>query len=267
MADVLLTYALHDDQGGVVSFAIAELDRAGLAVRPDRRDPRSPEGLWSQLGAQLDNPRKVSAWCLYLTDDSLADRRFTGELASALAEAGRRRPRDLPTAILLPASVSSEVPPGLRARVAVNLAEQYWAQRLRAAAEGRQPEIPPPGVPPYVLTIHQWGCGDERRQALEIRPRAGAWSPFAVSIPAVEYGAAQPRLCYGPRGAARVSEDVSGAEAAGGVAGGWWTARSAPPADRFNSYFLRHTCLPGMVKFGVDGGYVQYTVRLRPVRQ
>ncbi|MDP2872600.1 MAG: hypothetical protein Q8P31_08700 [Bacillota bacterium] len=267
MADVWLSYDKEDNRSGSVTFIAAELERAGLSPRLDARDLRGPESLWSQAGAYLSNVRSVSAWCLYLTEQSISDSRVAGQLVTTLFQAARRRPRDLVTASLFPGSFDPAlIPSGLRTRATVLLAEQYWAERLRAAVEGRQPEIPPPGLAPYALAIHQWGRDRASQQAIEIRPRAGSWGPFVAAIPAAETDQVQPQLRYGPRGQAAVGVAAVDPGAAGGEQNGeWYEMRAAAPADRYNSYFLHHAHAPSVLRFGAEGGYTQYTVRLRPV--
>jgi hypothetical protein len=265
MAEIWLTHDVEDNLGYAVDFAVTELERAGVVLRIDGRNLRT-DPLWQRAGASLLNPRKISAWCVYLSEATLSRADSLGQIVEAAAKVAEQRPGDLAIALVRPGSPGGRpIPPALASLPSIRMSEQYWAERLRAAVEKRRPEIPPPGIHPYALTLHQWGAEERQQQALEIRPIAGSWGPFVAGVPLREKDLVRPRLVHGPRGPVPADRPYQADDGTPSDDGQWWLLKGAAPADRLNSYYLRHDRMPETILFGVDGGHATYAVRLRPV--
>jgi len=268
MADIWLTHDPEDARGGAVAFIAAEMERAGAAVKLDPRHLRpGPQPLWRQVSGYVINPRRVGAWCFYITEETLAAGETAAEIAGAARLARQLRKERLPVAIICPGSLPPElISPELRSLGLVQMTSQYWVEQLRAAVEERRPEIPPPGLPPYALTLHDWGRGHGRGQALEIRSKLGTWSPFVAGVPAAERDEVSPRVLAGPRGRVPTAEPPVEVEERLSADGDWWMLQVTSPVERGSSYFLLHSQMPGKILFGAAGGTPQFVVRLRPVR-
>jgi hypothetical protein len=99
---------------------------------------------------------------------------------------------------------------------------------------------------------------------IEVRPRAGAWSPFLAAIPAVEMEEAGLSIMHGPAG--RLPQGGVLFNAGEGLTkdGQWAFALAGNEATPTQSYYITVKKLPSKLLFGADGG-TQYVVeRLAP---
>ena len=143
-----------------------------------------------------------------------------------------------------------------------SLREPDWKERIKAAAEGRTPNIARPLVNPYYLQIYGGAVTSGGQYVIEVRPRAGTWSPFVAAIPAAEAELVKIVISHGPAG--RIPNNIILFNTASGITSdGQWAFETAQnEATPTQSYFIYCEKLPSRLLFGVDGGSPQYIVEL-----
>lgn len=260
---VWITYAWDDNKDGDVDFTAQEMIRAGLDVKLDRWNLTAGKRLWEQIETFIQDSAKSDGWLLYATQASLGNEKCKEEFAYALDRALEQRGSDFPIIALFPASVDNElIPAGIKTRLFVSITDPDWKERIVAAIEGRQPAITKPQIEPYALTIHDLGKQHgEHSYAIEVRPRAGTWSPFIAGIPVDEKEDVSPHLLHGtskriPSGGMLVNcgEGTSND-------GRLWVTFAGNEATPTQSYYLFCKKLPSFLIFGVNGGQPQYHVK------
>lgn len=260
---VWLSYAWNDNVDGDVDFAAQELIKAGLDVKLDHWNLTAGKHLWEQIESFIQDSSKSDAWLLYATQASLGSQACKEEFAYALDRALHTRGGDFPVIALFPAPVETDlIPAGIKTRLFVSLTDPDWKERIVAAVEKRTSRITKTQVRPYALTIHKLGKehGD-KRFAIEVRPRAGTWSPFLAGIPLKEKEHVQPLLLHGP--AKRIP--MGGMVFSGGDGTSedkkLWLIFAGNEATPTQSYYMFCKKLPSFLIFGVNGSPPQYQVR------
>lgn len=188
MATIWITYAWADNENKDVDFVAQELIREGLQVKLDRWNLQAGKPLWEQIGEHITDPANCDAWAIFATHNSLASPACKEELAYALDRALNKRGERFPVIALFPSRVDQAlIPPAIRVRLHVSLTDPDWKERTVAACENRSLRQATEAIEPYVFKIH---LADQNAKSLrgynhviEVRPRAGVWSPFFVAIP------------------------------------------------------------------------------------
>ncbi len=264
MATVWLTYAWEDNKQGDVDFAAQELQRYGLTVKLDRWNISAGRRLWEQIQDFISNPGESDGWLLYATQASLQSEPCREELAYALDRALRARGEAYPVIALFPGPVeSSLIPPVIRIRLHVSLTDPDWKERVKAAVEGHPPTVAHRDLAAYYTKVHRTTARGAQ-YVIEVRPRAGTWSPFFAAVPLAEKAAVKPSILRGLRD--RVPEG-------GGVLhmngehesddGAWWMMFADDEATPTQSYFVYCQQLPSKLAFGVKDRAPQY--KLKPI--
>lgn len=254
MANVWITYAWADNQAGDVDFIAQELQRHGLTVKLDRWTLRAGMRLWEQIERFIQDPSESDAWLLFATANSLGSEPCKEEYAYALDRALRARGGKFPVIALFPASVDdSLIPAGIRTRLHVSLQDPDWYARIKATAEGSLLPSSAKDVAPFQLTIYQLpseGAG----YAIEVRPRAGTWSPFVAEIPSAEALRSPISLMHGPAGRLPRATMLVGAAEGTSADGAWSFVAAANEATPTQSYYIYCSSLPSKLKFGPEVG-------------
>lgn len=262
MATIWVTYAWADNQSGDVDFIAQELDAAGLKVKLDRWNIKAGARLWDQIAEFIQSPAQCDAWLLVATQASLGSEACREEYAYALDRALNLRGTTFPVMALFPATVDQAlIPAGIRTRLYVSLRDPDWKERIVAAAENRDANLPRPSIAPYHLTVHR-PPAPSSGFAIEVRPRAGSWTPFFAAIPLGEKDRVKLHIMHGPSG--RIPSGGILVLTGEGTRGDWAFCYAQNEATPTMSYYVFCSELPSKLLFGVDEG-VQYTVEM-PVR-
>jgi len=256
-----LTYAWDDNKDRDVDFVAQELSASGLTVKLDHWILGAGLRLWEQVAEHISNPELSDAWLLYATQSSLGSEPCKEEFAYALERALHTRGESFPVIALFPSTVDRElIPPGIRTRLFVSLTDPDWKERISAAAEGRPPAIARQAMEPYALTVHPVGDG---RYGIEVRPRAGTWSPFFAAVPLKGRDVLNPKIMHGPRGFVPAAGSLRAPGEEESADGEWWIMSSNDEASPTQSYFVFCNSLPSALVFGQRGDEgPQYTVQL-----
>ncbi|WP_342237604.1 toll/interleukin-1 receptor domain-containing protein [Inquilinus sp. OTU3971] len=174
-----LTYAWRDNEEQDVDFVISELRGTGLEVHFDRAQLIVGKRLWQQVDAAIKDP-SVSAWAMFVTENSLRSEPCLEEIAYALDRALREKGSNFPLIGIFPAPVDREIlPSALATRLYVNLRDPSWKKQIHDGVVGKNTfnvQAPTPFG-------HKW----HTELTLEVWPRAGTWAPFAAMVPEEEH--------------------------------------------------------------------------------
>jgi len=257
MATIWITYAWADNQSGDIDFIAQELTAAGLTVKLDRWNIKAGNRLWEQIADFIQSPSHCDAWLLIATQTSLGSEPCREEYAYALDRALNTRGSSFPVIALFPASVDqSLIPAAIRTRLYVSLTDPEWKERIVAAAENRDVNIRRTSVAPYHLVVHQ-RPNPPSRGVIEVRPRAGSWTPFIAAIPLADKDRVKLGIMHGPAGRIPMMGALVGTGA--GTNGDWYFHFAQNEATPTMSYYIFCAEDPSKLLFGADGGS-QYVV-------
>jgi hypothetical protein len=257
VATVWITYAWADNRSGDVDFVAQELEVAGVKVKLDRWNITAGVRLWDQIAEFIQSPDQCDAWLLVATQASLGSEPCKEEYAYALDRALNSRGTMFPVIALFPATVDNAlIPAGIRTRLHVSLRDPDWKERVVAAAQHREVNIERPRIAPYHLTVHQQRPPSSG-YVIEVRPRAGSWSPFVAAVPISEKDRVNLHIAHGAPGGPPSVAMLFGAGA--GATADWAFCFANNEATPTMSYYVFCTELPSKLLFGVHGG-VQYVL-------
>ncbi len=284
MIPLLLSCHPTDGTAGLGGFAAAELQRAGHNVRLDTRPLDGAARFWPPVHSAISNKLRAAAWAVLLSDTIALDPPSLETLAYAVAGADGTRGAGFPVIALRPGSSAAAMPPALSRMQQVSMADPSWAAAVRALSEGSAlsrgavggaGSRAATGTETFAVSLHHRGPGTpggRATTALEFRPVNLTWQRFFVAVPSAEKGSAALGLVHGVRG---FLPDLPGGEGAAGAGmsvgpspapdGGWAGLQGEKQANRRESYYLICGTVPTAVRFGVPGGHLQYTLRLRPI--
>jgi hypothetical protein len=261
MAAIWLTYAWEDNKSGDVDFLAQEMESSGVKVKLDRWNIQAGKRLWEQIENFIQNPSECDAWVLFATQNSLSSEACKEEFAYALDRALKTRGESFPVIGLFPTSGDSDlVPTGIRTRLYVSLTDSNWKERIKAAVEGRDPTITRSNIDPY--SIHVYSPGAEGvPYTIEVRPRAGSWSPFFAAIPLSENDSVKLSIMHGPKGRPVNSGMLFMTGSGPSNDGQMWGMFAQNEATPTQSYYVNCQQLPSKLIFGVYGGSPQFIVK------
>jgi hypothetical protein len=136
-----------------------------------------------------------------------------------------------------------------------------WKERIKAATENRSPNIAKNLLEPFVLKIHDIDSSD-RSKVIEIRPRAGSWTPFFAAIPLREKDEVSPTFMNGPKDRITTAGALFNTSQGLTNDNNWWGFKADNEASPYKSYYIHCKNLPSILIFGVDSGEPQYQVKL-----
>jgi hypothetical protein len=258
MATVWLTYAWQDNEHREVDFVAQELQSSGLTVKLDRWNLEAGRRLWAQIEHFICCQDESDAWLLYATQNSLGSEACKEEYAYALDRALDSRDSDFPIIALFPSRVDATlIPAGIRTRLYVSLTDAAWKERIKAAAEGRTPSVAKPQVAPFYHFVHDTKQLS-RRYVIEVRPRAGTWSPFVAAIPVTERNSVNPEIAFGP--ANRIPMGIVLFNMRQWINESWWFSTATNGASPTQSHYISCDRLPSELVFGVLDSQNQYRI-------
>jgi hypothetical protein len=198
---------------------------------------------------------------IYATENSLGSEAGKEEFSCALDRALDRRGNNFPVIAVFPGPVDdSVVPSGKRVRLSVSLSDLEWKDRVKAAVEDEIPFLARPQLEPFTIEMHRVRTTADRRIAIEVRPRAGTWSPFFAAVPLSEKDRVRPHIMHGPRGQALQGGAPSNTGEAPSSNDAWWVMFAQDKATPTQSYYIHCNELPSRIAFCVNGGRPQFTV-------
>jgi len=253
MQTVWITYSWEDNKEGDIDFIAQELTAFGLVVKLDRWNIHAGKRLWEQIENFICSPTECDAWVFVATQNSLSSEPCKEEYAYALNRALSSR-GTFPVIGLFLGHVGDDlIPVGIKTRLYVSVIDSDWKERIKAAAEGRTPDITRSTLEPYHLHVHQLPDDSECKCVIEVRPRAGSWGPFIAAIPVSEKDRASPSIVHGPKGTIPSSCII-------GISEGcspdrfWCYIIGSEEATPTRSYYVQCKELPSRLLFGSAPG-------------
>jgi hypothetical protein len=266
MSTVWITYAWDDNTQCDVDFVAQELVRVGVQVKLGHWNIRANGRLWEQIERFIEEETGSDAWLIYATQNSLGSKACKEEFSYALERAFSRRGDNFPVIAMFPGPVgNSLIPVGNRACLNVSLIDPEWTERVKAAAEERTPSLARPQLEPFTIQVHRDRSAAGHRFAIEVRPRAGTWSPFFAAVPLSEKDRVQPRIMHGPRGQVPQGNELPDTGEAPSSNDAWWVMFAQNEATPTQSYYIPCKELPSRLAFGVNGGQPQFIVADLPL--
>jgi hypothetical protein len=261
MSTIWITYAWEDNTNGDVDFVAQELVRAGVHVKLHHWNIRAGKRLWEQVERFIQDEAESDAWLIYATQNSLGGEARREELSCAFNRVISRRDNTFPIISLFPGPIDNGLmPAGTRTRLYASLTDLEWKERVKAAAEGRSPSLARPQLEPFTIQLHGDASDAGQRLAIEVRPRAGIWSPFFAAVPLSEKDRVQPHIMHGPRGRVPLGGALLNKGEAPSSDNVWWVMFAQNEATPTQSYFIHCSEPPSRLAFGVNGGRPQFII-------
>lgn len=252
MANIWITYSWEDNKENQVDYIEQELNNVGLKVKRDSWVLEAGKRLWEQIENFIQNHELSDAWLIYATPNSLSSEACKEELAYALNRALESRGETFPIIALFPSQVDKAlIPAAIKIRLYVSLTDPHWKERIKASAEGCSPSITKPEIDPYIYKIHENPLNEDWKYAIEVRPRAGTWSPFVAQIPLSEKDEVNPRIMHGPSGRLPEGGMLFMSREGESESEKWWIITAQNEASPINSYFVYCNKLPTILVFGI----------------
>jgi hypothetical protein len=254
MATAWITYSWKDNEQGDVDYIVQELVRAGLKIKLDRWNLQAGRRLWEQIDKFIRDPNECDGWIFYATQNSLASEACREELAYALERALSSRGGAFPIIALVQSHMEGGLlPAAIKTRLYVDLTDPEWKERIVDAVTNRTSARAAAELTPSVSIEHPAPMGFAA--AIEVRPRAGVWHPFAACVKPEERHAAGLVLRDGPRG---FPPDPNNSGFIGGGTGmsddqQWYVERGYNAATQTHSYYLFFRKVPSIFAYGQLG--------------
>jgi len=241
---IWLTYAWKDNEEDDVDHIISELRKTGLEVGYDRVQLLAGRRLWDQIDTAIRSPA-ISAWAIYVTENSLKSEPCQEELAYALDRTLRTRGAAFPLIGLFAGEFDSTlIPSALATRLCVNLQHNEWSQQVSDAVVGVNNAKP---TEPFAFghELHQVPTGF----VLEVWPRTGTWTP-TIALVSEEEEALLTNHCPGPRGVLGGMVAMTCGE---GKQNGYFGRVFNNPVNSSTSAHIYLSQLPKWIEFGQMG--------------
>ncbi len=261
MSTIWITYAWDDNTLGDVDYVAQELARVCLQVKIEHWNIRAGRRLWEQIEHFIEKENESDAWLIYATQKSLGSEVRRDELSEAIDRTLSMRGDDFPVIALFPGPIdNSLIPAKIRTLLNISLTDPEWIERIKVAAERRSLSSARPQLEPFTVQIYREDPAGGHRFAIEVRPRAGTWSPFFAAIPLSEKDHVQPQIMLGPRGRVPQGIELLDAGEAPSRDNAWWVMFAQNEATPTQSYYIHCSELPSRLAFGVNGGRPQFIV-------
>jgi hypothetical protein len=248
---VWITYAWVDDREGDFQFLVQELLDAGVDATYDRIALVPGQDLWQQIGTTITEA-KLDGWAYLVTPSSIESQACREELAYALNRALQTKGRDFPLLALVHGVRIIDLPPALRIRLCVSLADPAWREQVRAALERRPPIATPNPQSRYNWRVHYSFQNQADLVAVEVRPRFGEVMFWRLGVP---MGADRVTWGSGPAGGKGPSGVSFSAliDAKGIVQGSevLWFGAADRLSPSVSAYVVFRGALPRFIAFGV----------------
>jgi hypothetical protein len=261
MKRLWITYSWEDNTNNDIEYIAQELENVGISVKLDIWNIKAGKRLWEQIDNFISNPSESDALAIIATQNSLGSEPCKEEVAYALERALNKKGQGFPLLGIFTTDVDKElIPSSIKTRLFVSLKDRDWIERIKSSLEDRSPNIPKPIIEPYTVETRTFNDG---RIVIEMRPRAGTWSPFFCGIPLYEKENLIPMILPGPKGNIPSGGVLTMAGDGESDDKKWWIMYSGNEATPTTSYYLFCKELPSQIVFGINGGKPQYLITMK----
>ncbi len=259
MKTLWITYSWEDNKTGDVQFIAQELEKSGINIKLDRWNIQAGKRLWEQIDKFITSENECDAWSIIATQNSLGSEPCKEEVAYALDRALSSRGETFPIIGIFPSSVDIDlIPSVIKTRLYVSLKDNDWVERVKSSLENRKPNIVRRTLEPYTVELRKAPNG---RNVIEVRPRAGSWSPFFCAIPILEKGRVNPFILRGAKGTIPKGGTLT---MCGEVeSDDWFIMYAGDEATPSMSYFIFCSEIPSKIAFGINDSQPRFLVTLK----
>lgn len=185
MKKIWITYSWEDNKDQSIDFVAQELEKVGLKIHLDKWTIQAGQRLWEQIEKYITDKKMCDGWLFYITKNSLGSEPCKEEFAYALDRALSNRGCHFPLIGLSPTNLErSLIPAAIKTRLHVSLRDDDWKERIVSSIENIIPSIYRPNIDPFTIDFYQYKPNDrdELWNVIEVRPRAGTWSPSLLEF-------------------------------------------------------------------------------------
>lgn len=251
MPTAWLTYSWKDNNDNDVDFIVQEIRKVGIDVKLDRWNIQAGVRLWDQISNFISNPSESDGWIMYATSNSLGSEPCKEEFSYALQRALSERGSTFPIIGLFPSHINNDlIPPSIKNRLYISLSDPDWKERIKASIERKTPTINLPNIDPFYYKVHNHYLNGKNLYVIEVRPRAGSWSPFIAAIPIEEKNDTNPYIQHGPSGIIQDGGVLHNYGFSNSHDGKMWLMYASDEATITQSYYIFCQKLPSMIIFG-----------------
>ncbi|MBI2887838.1 MAG: toll/interleukin-1 receptor domain-containing protein [Chloroflexi bacterium] len=250
---IWITYAWVDDDVGDFSYLVQRLATVEVEATYDRRALIPGRRLWQQIAEHILSG-KIDGWGYLLTANSLSSEACKEELGFALLRALDAKGEQFPLIGLLHGVRIGDVPPSLRIRLCVNLADANWPELVKAGLEGRQPNVPVERQDEFEVSLHTNYGGISSASAVEVRPRFREVMYWRFAVPK---GYVVQQWGHGPSGGGAISRTKTmSIDGEGAINGGSikWFGAGDRLSPSISAYVAFSGAVPPQIYFGVAQG-------------
>jgi hypothetical protein len=176
---LVLTHAGRRNDEWECARIARQLSTIGILVAYDAVQMGPGKGLWDHISARFSS-QEINAWAYLLTPPCLADRNCTNELLSALDRVCSMKGAGFPLVGLLHGISAQSLPPALKLRPFVHLADPGWTEQVKSILTRRLAE----SRTQFLWKIHECYGGDTSKTAIEVCPREEGIHHWRFAVPA-----------------------------------------------------------------------------------
>lgn len=259
-----ITYAWTDDNVGDFSFLVQELESIGIEAVYDKVAIIPGRDLWNQISSKISEG-DISGWAYLVTPSSLESEACREELAYALDRTLRTKGRDFPLIGLLHGIQVNDLPPALKVRLCVSLANPNWKEEILAGLEGRPPIQEKEIKSQYIVNVYQPYGNNPDNIAIEVRPRFGELMYWRFVVPS---SSALLNWGYGPSGGNHIAnikiDMVEGQGEIDGISIKWFGSgdRLSP---NVSAYVVFDKKLPEFIGFDIVAGPQEHPIKVERI--
>ncbi len=176
---LILTHTGRRNDEGECARIARQLSTIGIMVAYDAVQPGPGRSLWDQMYPRFSS-QEINAWAYVLTPPGLADRSRTSELLSALDRVCDLKGAGFPLIGLLHGISAQSLPPALKLRPFVHLADPNWTDEVKSVLTRRLAA----SSTQFLWRIHRSYGGDSSKTAIEVCPREEGIHHWRFAVPA-----------------------------------------------------------------------------------
>ena len=192
-----VTYPWTQKEEADFAYLARQLQAAGFEATYAPIELSHAETFWDQISPRITSG-EVDGWAYLLTSRCVNDLFCRDSLLTALDRAYEKKGAGFPLLGLLHGISEQSLPPALKLRTCVHLADPNWRDQVKAVFSQRSSE----GYTRFLWKIHPSYGGDVSKTAIEVSPRSDVLRNWRFAVPA----SVQPvRWGHGPAGGGDIS--------------------------------------------------------------
>lgn len=177
-----ITYPWVDRPEGEFSYLVNQLKAAGLQASYSSTCLISGRRLWEEIGHKITSG-ELDGWAYLLTRRNSKERFLMEELLGTLERVSKEKGVSFPSIGLLHGIAAQSLPPALKLRPNIHLADPRWKEEIRHLLKRRSNENSNDSGTQFVWRIHPGYDGDSSMTAVEVAPRSEGIRYWRFAVP------------------------------------------------------------------------------------